>query len=124
MATKKQIRLAEKLISDTERGYLDWQEGPRPETYQLSLKNSAMVISRVHNDYTEQSDIIIEILNGEGLIVDSFSDVELTQYAEESWYPKLNNLYESARRTALGSERLIDEILVELEEAGLRNLFK
>lgn len=53
-------------------------------------------------------------------MVDSFSDVELDRdeisLSEPglTWFPILKDLFETARRTALGSEKIITEILSEL----------
>ena len=48
--------------------------------------------------------------------LDSFNDVVLhASDREGEWFSKMKELFEIARRTALGSEKILNEILSELD---------
>jgi hypothetical protein len=59
-----------------------------------------------------ESDYQIQLLNDEGEVLDSFSDIELGQ----GYFEKMKNLFGTARRTALGTEKVLDEIIGELDD--------
>jgi ABC-type taurine transport system substrate-binding protein len=61
------------------------------------------------------------LINNEGKTVDSFTDVELADTedfgdSKNQWYKDSQELYDLARRTALGSEKILNEILADLDD--------
>jgi hypothetical protein len=49
-------------------------------------------------------------------VVEKFTDVDLDKdTGEQTWFQKMSELYELARRTALGSDQVLREIIARLE---------
>lgn len=118
MVTESQRRLVDKLIERTQKGGLEWEETANPEVFQLSFPNYAIQVFPKQNRHDpEQTDVIVRIKNEEGTTVDQISDVELEQqYSGGEYFQQLMQLYETARRTALGSEEAVTELLKALDE--------
>ena len=49
-----------------------------------------------------------------------FSDIDLNENVAEfeNWYPEMKNLFNQARRIAMGTDKVIDSILDALGEEG------
>ena len=113
MSMEKQARLVEVLIRRTSEGDLDWQTAPVSGVFQLNLSGKGV---RLRQSPSEQGpeilDVVIELINEDGEIADSFSDEDLGR----EWYRKMNGLYEDARRAALGTDKLLKETIDELDE--------
>ena len=67
-------------------------------------------------------DYTIMILNSEGTVVDRFTDLDVHREGEQSGHPIrayviMKNLYNAARRKALGVDQALDAILAELGES-------
>jgi hypothetical protein len=120
MAMEKQKRLVRLLLKKTERGELDWREAVSANTFQVALTDKVLRIRTTPSRVTDEDvDFHIELVNSEGKIIDTFTDVELHQSEEDRdtrWYVQLRDLFDMARRTALGSEQILNELLSELGE--------
>jgi hypothetical protein len=118
MSMDKQKKLANALIARTEQGLLEWKVGLNERSFQVTIGNNTVFVREKQIRGQESSDIVISVLNDEAVEVDSFSDVELNESEEgghgRQWYTKLKNLFEVARRTALGSDQILNEILSDL----------
>jgi hypothetical protein len=116
---ERQKQLVRLLLAKTKRGELAWQEGIRQDSFQVSFKDNSVLIRDVANkDDNEIRDYEIQLINGEGKTVDSFTDVDLTESETArpttKWFPPMRDLHDLARRTALGSEKILGEILKDL----------
>ena len=122
MAYQKLAVLTYNLHIRTEDGTINWEETAIDGVYQASLANYTVTISLQESRTAEGNDVKISIINNEGSEVESFLDIDL----EEGWFQQIdvyeapynimNNIYEVARRTALGSEKAINDILSELSD--------
>ncbi len=122
MAYQKLAVLTYNLHIKTEDGTINWEETAIDGVYQASLANYTVTISLQESRTAEGNDVKISIINNEGSEVESFLDIDL----EEGWFQQIdvyeapynimNNIYEVARRTALGSEKAINDILSELSD--------
>jgi hypothetical protein len=119
---EKQKKLIALLLKKTQRGELDWSEAIGKEAFQVSFKENSVRIRATPNQSSpEESDYEVALLNDEGRIVDSFTDIDLGNTENESAakqriFAATRDLYDLARRTALGSEKVLNEILSEIEE--------
>jgi len=113
---EKQRSIVIGLLERSQAGKIPWEESVRPRAYQVSFTNYSVVIW-YEDRPDDELDIHIDIINSSGDIVESFSDMQLTERFGPGPYKQMKDLYELARRTALGSEAALDEIL----EALLRN---
>ena len=122
MAMDKQKRLVTLLSKRTIAGLLDWKETINPDTFQLSLANKTVRIRKTRSREEPNDDFQVELLNSEGQVVDAFTDDELTNSPDDPdgerelhWYNTLRALFDMVRRTALGSEKILSEVIKELE---------
>lgn len=114
MAMDKQKRLVQLLLGKTEKGEVHWTPGPTDSSYLLSMRESGLQIRDVNLDY------FIDMIDEKGEIADSFSDVELHNNRSEqdwsdSWFNTLQYLYNLARRNSRGADKVLSDILSELE---------
>ena len=122
MAYKELADLTARLYRTSLEGQVNWEETVLKDVYQASLANYSVRISLEESQSSMQSDVRISIVNSEGTIVESFSDVDLDPewlnefQIEESPYRIMLNTYEVARRTALGAEKAIKDIVRELRD--------
>jgi hypothetical protein len=122
MAMDKQRRLVELLYKKTQQGELEWSEGIAKDSYQVSLSSNTISIRPVPNREVEEVlDYEISLTNSQGKVVDTFTDVEIGKLLGEGemrkkFYEGFAELFEMARRTASGSEQVLNEILSELDD--------
>lgn len=122
MAYAKQMKLVQKLADLTRVGSLEWKPSVKNDVFQLSFRDNTIRIGQnVLPGFEGARDIQIQLINGEGELVESFTDVDLENDIENprppgNWYPLMSDLYESARRIALGAEKVLDELLSDLDD--------
>jgi predicted P-loop ATPase len=118
MAMEKQKRLVDLLLERTNEGKLEWREAVQPDSYQVALRDKLVRIMKERGRNEDEPDYIIELVDDEGKVVDAFTDVQLwTSNAEDNkipWFARMRDLHDLARRTALGSEKVLNDILNEL----------
>ncbi len=122
MALEKQGRLVKALLKRTRAGEVDWKPTVNENGFQVSFKDNSVLIERVERPREEVVDYRISLINSEGAVVEQFTDVELNEdlgsetSSGSSWFKSMNDLYELARRTALGSDKILNEILGEIDD--------
>jgi hypothetical protein len=122
MAMDKQRKLVELLFKRTTDGMLEWSEALPKDTFQVSMSDKSIRIRATESlTHEDANDYEISLLNSEGKVVDTFTDNELAAEQSEPsakgrTYRLFRELYDMARRTALGSEKILNEILSELDE--------
>lgn len=113
MSYEKIAKVVDSLIVNTGLGKILWKESTFDENaFQYSTANSSIVIQNIHRDF-DNSDVCIDIYDKTGKKVESVTDNELNQFFEMP-YVKMKNLYDLARRQALGVEKILDNLLEEL----------
>lgn len=115
---EKQKRLVASLVRRTKDSSIEWQSTIREGRFQVNFTTSSVQIYSTPTDMDED-DIHIALLNDQGDVVESFTDVSLTRDSDEegkSWYPIMLELYSLARRSVLGADRLLDSMLNELDD--------
>lgn len=112
---EKQIQLVRLLLTKTNEGKLQWKETTNELAFQTSFaQNSVWVLERPR---AGDPDYVISLINGTGTVVESFSDIDLREASGDTgWYTILRELFEKARRSALGSDIVLKEILSSLED--------
>lgn len=109
MSYPKIARLIETLLSQTEAGTLQWAQTEKSEVFQASFPRYSIRIYP-ENSSNLQPDYFLQILNEVGEIVEVVSDPDLRDVMDMA-FTKMQNLYEGARRSAMGVESALDEIL-------------
>jgi len=117
MPLAKQAKMVEKLAELTDAGAIDWKPSVNEGTFQVSFRDNTLRITT--RDSRDGFDIVIQLLNGNGELVETITDVELaadTPIDEPGgWFGLMSDLYENARRKALGADKVLDEIIADLD---------
>lgn len=120
MAYGKHMHLVTTLAKLTKLGRIDWESTIDYGTFQVSFKNyTVRIFSKA--GMNAENDVIVQLLNEEGLVAESFTDIDLnndsdnTQDDRAYWYNTMVELYTYARRRALGVDKILDEIISSLE---------
>lgn len=113
MSYPKIARLVEALLTQTESGSLQWSTTEKSDTFQASFPRYSV---RLYPEETNniEFDYVLQILNDLGEIVEEVSDPDLIDVMQTP-FTKMRNLHESARRSAMGVESALDDILNYLE---------
>jgi hypothetical protein len=118
MSLTKQAGMVKKLAQLTKEGLIDWKSSLNQSSFQVSFRDNTIRITT--RDRGDEVDILIQLLNGNGEIVEIFSDVDLGNISTESgqtWFNLMQELLENARRKALGADKVLDEIIADLDKA-------
>jgi hypothetical protein len=112
MAFDKYKQLVDRLSQKTLNKELTWKESAQANAFQVSFTNYSV-------SFSEQGagpDYSIAIINSSGEVVDTFTDVDLDEGKGTAYFRKMGDLFQTARRQALGVDQAIDEILDDLGE--------
>ncbi|MCJ2091437.1 hypothetical protein MKK67_02775 [Methylobacterium sp. J-072] len=116
MNYERQKRLVERLLDRTQAGELSWQEGVRPDTFQVSFPNNSVQVIPIDNG--KLNEFQIAIIDHFGRVVDNVTNAQLdrfTPHPSGPWSSVMKELYVAARRSAFNADAAIDNILVEIE---------
>ncbi|MEW9805423.1 hypothetical protein [Mesorhizobium marinum] len=109
--SRQMAQLLGLLVTKTQSGVLSWEQGPSADAYVTQIGNNSILIR------TQREDYLVSIFNENGSVVESFTDVSLSQDGIESAFEGMRDLHEMARRNALGADRVINDILNELSKS-------
>jgi len=104
MSYPRMATLVSKLSLKTQAGEVRWEETGEERTYQASFPGYAVHVFPRGEDY------ILQIFNDDGNLIEEVSDRDLTSYMGNA-YIQMKELYELARRNAMGVEQALDKIL-------------
>jgi hypothetical protein len=90
---------------------LEWQSTGSDDAYSVSFETTGVVLKREER-FDTGFDYRINLLNARGQVVDSFTDNDLG----DDFFELMRNLFETAKRTALGTEQVYDQVIGELED--------
>ena len=115
-------QIIEALVQRTERGNLPWVETVEQNRFVASVGAITVVVrdlsdTSILSPNTQGSGIQLEVLNGRGDTVEVVSSDSLQgwglspyQFQDEAQAKNLERLYTSARRSARGSQDILDEL--------------
>ena len=113
MAYPKLLEVASILLQKSQAGEINWERTANENTFQTSLSRYSILINKMvgHEGNEHYS---LKIFNEEGREIE-----ELTGYAARTEGGlHLSEVFELARRTAMGVEKALDEVLVALRKAS------
>lgn len=113
MSYPKIAKLITVLLQQTGNGSLKWDQTEHSDMFQASFPRFSVRIYQKDLNPIE-IDYALQIINDEGEIVEEVSDPDL-KHVLENPYAKMRDLHDSARRSAMGVEEALDEILNFLE---------
>ncbi|QQS36834.1 MAG: hypothetical protein IPM56_02420 [Ignavibacteriales bacterium] len=114
MEKNKLITLVEKLSSRSIKGELDWEQTDKEGIFQLTLAKYTIRISAHTSEEDPTSlDIFLTIYNEEGTLIERTVDYDLKNDIQNS-YQVFKEIYNNARRKAMGVDKALDDILTSL----------
>ncbi|TFF50377.1 hypothetical protein C5609_19300 [Pseudomonas putida] len=113
MSNHKISAILDKMIQKTTKGELDWQSTEKKDTYQVVFPRYSFRIFVIDKGFEE--DVVVQIINQDGNILDSFTDADIRDFYDQA-YAKMLSLHAAARRKAMGVEDALDELLRSLNE--------
>lgn len=117
-----QAKLVLKLRERTNAGTINWETAQTNGRFGTALKSGSITIQFSSSLHSNQRDIVFNVYNDKGVLVDTFTDVTLTKTNDfppstDSWFSYCEELYNMARRNASGADKVIKNIVQELEES-------
>lgn len=116
MSYEKVSKLIDLLYEKTKSSKITWEESEKDNVYQMSFPKYSvrMFIRENQQDFTSQ-DYFIQIINENGTVIDEVSDLDVKDIIDGS-YKKMEEMYNLARRQALGVDEALDIILNNLND--------
>jgi len=124
MDSTKQRKLVRSLVDLTRVGSINWKPSLQANVFQVSFQENTVRMGLMEGRRQEEVGIIIQLVNGDGVVVESFTNVDLranhTCINPQPWFRIMMNLFHEAKRSALGvdteiHEKVMDEILFDLD---------
>src|SRR4051794_20604759 len=120
MSLEKQWKMVQLLHERTVKGDVDWKQSPSENTFQVSFNRYTLILRQLDAENPEAFDYRVTLLNENGEVADTFLDTELYADLKDTLggdvttfpYPVLRRTYDLARRHALGSDRILDAIIL------------
>jgi hypothetical protein len=121
MAHDDQVMLVNRLSEKTKLGEVEWKQSADENAYQVVLKKNSIKLGRAKPTTNSGNNplYIIELIDSEGEVVETFTDYDLDMEIhgrqDQEYYAVLRDIYEMARRRALGADKVLKEILRDLD---------
>lgn len=111
MSHEKIAQMIVVLKDRTDAGVISWTETEESGVFQTSFSNYSVRIFRDVNPFEQaETDFVLQIINDLGDVVEQVRDTDLTPWFQKP-FVFMRDLYESARRRAMGVDDAIDEIM-------------
>ena len=104
MAYEKLVRVARAVYERTKSGAIKWEQTSRDNEFQTSFPNYSILVQTTPQGY------VLKICNDSGQVIEELSWMD----AVASSFMEMPELFELARRQAMGVEQALDELLGEL----------
>src|SRR5688500_6193962 len=112
MANEKQVRFIRRLIEKTNAGEVRWEPTGNDDVYQAAFPNFGVRIEKLSDRWNDSTDYGVYVLNQEGTAVDEMHDSNFIERDfGRSPFLTLQDLFQGAKRTALGADQALDAIL-------------
>ena len=111
---ERMLKLVQRLHLKTMTGEVSWQATSRAGVFQLAFPTHVVKLSVSRNE-DDSLDYVVSISNESGTVIESASDVDLKDVPPDiRSFTVMKDLYERARRQALGVDEALDSLLGEL----------
>ena len=107
MANEMMLLLSRKLYEKTFQDRINWRQAPFEDAYIARIAGADVFVKR--DDYTH-----VEIRGSDDTIIDSLSTNDITVPPEDR--STMRSLFDLAKRKALGTDKVISSILLELDD--------
>ena len=120
MVYMKLTTLIKQLKFRTDKGKMRWGEAVESDTYQVSFSDFTLKINKREDPFSDAPDYIVTITDDQGKVIEEFTDEELDSLDSTGegaqYYRLMREIYETARRYALGTEDVVESILKSLSD--------
>jgi len=118
MAYSKLLKVVKQLGTRTSEGSVAWEETGKEGVFQASFPNYSVRISRSWHDFEESYDYYLRLYNQNGSVIEEVTQAGLAgpDLSGPEAYQLLEELYEGARRKAMGVDQALDTILDNLDD--------
>lgn len=111
MVIEKLVTLVQQIYEKTKSGELKWEETSEEGTFLVAFPNYVVQITMTPETESHYATYILRILNERSIIIEEITSASLSEYYSREFFKEL---YEEARRKALGTEDAIDSLLESL----------
>jgi len=110
----KKVLLLQKLLVQTKMGRVKWERTVDDGVFQAGFPGYSIKMRKVFDEETYL--IIINIYNDEGSVVERITDNDVLTLGWSNAISAIAELYETARRQAMGVENALDSLIASLED--------
>ena len=105
--------LADRIISLTHKGKLNWSESAMDDEFFAPIGKMLISLSKARERKPEgyANLIRIQITDSEGRIIESFDDEDIDPGQNDQYYEDLSNLHGLIQRRVSGADKILDELL-------------
>lgn len=113
---QKQKELIHKLIAKSGLDEIEWEKTAFPSTFRASFPTYSVSIALDEILATGSSEYVCYIHDASGKLIDRFSHADLAALNRlgETSFELMQDLYELARRRALGTDQALDDLLGQI----------
>jgi hypothetical protein len=118
MIYDKLIALTKRLLQSTRMQKLEWRMTASQDRFTVAFSDRAVAISEEmphDEDPRHGMDYFLTITNADGDVIERVSDNELRAEWSDV-YSVMRELFEAARRSAMGADKAVDDILGEIDK--------
>ena len=117
--SQRMLRLVSLLNTRTDLGEIQWAQGFADDTFRTQVGSNYVVLGFV-NAIDRDDGIEVEVKDDFGTTIDSITTIEARKAAEPLYNPSVEifELYDKARRSALNSDQVLDDIIGLLENGS------
>ena len=115
MISNKIVKLVRRLFQMTQENKLQWVETGREGVYQLAIDDYIVRVAEEKADDQSPTKYVLRVCNAKGIVLEQVSDVDISERVHEAG-EFMQDLYQRARRIAMGVETALDRIIQRLEE--------
>jgi len=108
------LNIASKLLERSRKGEVAWQKTVKDTEFIVSFPEYSFVIATIRYSDSEP-DYELSLTDERGTKIESL----VFRNSKEDGYQALEELFQSARRRALGIDRRLEKALKDLEQGGL-----
>lgn len=116
MVSKKIVVLVRRLFQMTQEEKLLWQETGREGVYQIGIDDYIVQVAEQRSDEPAAKPAYeLRICNAKGVVLEQINDNDIKERVHHA-EGFMCDLYQRARRIALGVETALDKIIKRLED--------
>lgn len=112
MVNERIIKLVERLHQRTLDGKIIWEQTDKEGVFQTAFPEYSLKISKSEDSQDYSVSIFLQIYNKDGILIEKIHDSQLLPMVP---FSTMEELYDTARRTVMGVDKAIDDILSELD---------